>query len=297
MPVAKIASNRVVAFNVPQTAPEIVRVQVDQVPHFYDQLHQHPEIQVMWIEHGQGTLVAGDFVGRFQAGEIYVIGGGQPHVFRCDPEYYSGKSKARSTSLYFNEKYFGKELWSANELGAVRELAEVSRRGLHVPADAAAPLSLCMRKIASAPGLPRLVAFFELLHLLTVNNNIRKLSLAPGRLVENEEGRMNTILEFTFKESRRRIYLEEVARLAHLSVEAFCRYFKLHTRKTYVNFLNEVRISHACRLLIQRNLSVEQICYETGFNNVSNFNRIFKRVTGKTPLAYRAQAVGLDRRI
>jgi transcriptional regulator GlxA family with amidase domain len=134
-----------------------------------------------------------------------------------------------------------------------------------------------------------------LLQRLTVSAGNRSLSLVPGRLVENEEGRMNTILEFTFRESRRRIYLDEVARLANLSVEAFCRYFKLHTRKTYVNFLNEVRISHACRLLIQGNFTVERVCYETGFNNVSNFNRIFKRVTGKTPLAYRSQATGIQR--
>lgn len=294
---AKIASKRIVAFNVPQTANEIVRVQIDKVPHFYDQLHQHPEIQIMWIEEGEGTLVAGDFVGRFQPGEVYVIGGGLPHVFRCDPEYYRNGLYARSTSLYFNEKYFGLELWNAHDLLRVRELAETSRRGIHVPSDAAIPLTRCMQRIASSNGLPRLVAFFELLHLLTVNESVRKLSLALGRLLEDEEGRMNTILGFTFRESRRKIYLEEVAELANLSVEAFCRYFKIHTRKTYVSFLNEVRVSHACRLLIQRDLSVEQVCYETGFNNVSNFNRIFKRVTGKTPLAYRAQAVGLDRRI
>jgi AraC-like DNA-binding protein len=291
---AKIASKRIVAFNVPQTAHEIVRVQIDEVPHFYDQLHQHPEIQIMWIEQGEGTLVAGDFVGRFYPGEVYVIGGGQPHVFRCDPEYYRSGLRARSTSLYFNERYFGSELWNAHDLLRLRELAEASRRGLHVPADAATPLTQCMQKISSSSGLPRLVAFFELLHLLTVNQSVRKLSLAPGRLLENEEGRMNTILGFTFRESRRKIYLEEVAELANLSVEAFCRYFKVHTRKTYISFLNEVRVSHACRLLIQRNLSVEQVCYETGFNNVSNFNRIFKRVTGKTPLAYRAQATGVE---
>lgn len=293
---AKIASKRVVAFSVPQTAQEIVRVQVDEVPHFYDQLHQHPEIQIMGIEHGQGTLVAGDFVGRFQPGEVYVIGGGQPHVFRCDPEYYSGRRHARSISLYFNEKYFGKEFWGAHDLQAVRDLAEASRRGLQVPADAAIELSACLRKVAASQGLPRVVAFLELLHHLTVSRDLRKLSLAPGRLVQNEEGRMNKILEFTFRESRRKIYLDEVARIANLSVEAFCRYFKLHTRKTYVNFLNEVRISHACRLLIQGDLAVERVCYEAGFNNVSNFNRIFKRVTGKTPLAFRTQAVGPDRR-
>ena len=77
---AKIASKRVVAFSVPQTEHEIVRVQRDEVPYFYDQLHQHPEIQIMLIEAGEGTLIAGDYVGRFQPGEIYVIGGGQPHV-------------------------------------------------------------------------------------------------------------------------------------------------------------------------------------------------------------------------
>ncbi len=277
----------------PQTAHELVRVQVDEVPHFYDQLHQHPEIQIMLIERGRGTLVAGDYVGRFQAGDVYVIGGGQPHVFRCDPEYYRGQQRARSTSLYFNEKYFGKELWNASDLQAVRELAEASRRGLQVQGDVVTTASASIQKIASTTGLPRLMAFFELLQHLTVSGGTRSLSLVPGRLVENEEGRMNTILEFTFRESRRRIYLDEVARLANLSVEAFCRYFKLHTRKTYVNFLNEVRISHACRLLIQGDLSVEQVCYEAGFNNVSNFNRIFKRVMGKTPLAYRAQATGL----
>lgn len=100
---------------------------------------------------------------------------------------------------------------------------------------------------------------------------------------------MNSIVEFTFRESYRRIYLTEAAQVANLSVEAFCRYFKLHTRKTYINFLNEVRISRACQLLIQKDISVQQVCYRAGFANVSNFNRIFKGITGKTPLSFRQQ--------
>ncbi len=286
---AKIASKRVVAFNVPQTEHEVVRVQVDEMPYFYDQLHQHPEIQIMLIEAGEGTLIASDYVGRFQPGEIYVIGGGQPHVFRCDQAYYAEKLTARSTSLYFNEKYFGKELWSSNELNAVRDFAESSQHGFQVPVEVAATIAASIRQIAIQQGLSRLIAFFTLLQLLTTSESQRKLSLLPGRLLENEEGRMNTILEFTFRESHRRIYLDEVAQLANLSVEAFCRYFKLHTRKTYINFLNEVRISHACQLLIQRDLSVAQICYQCGFSNVSNFNRIFRRITHKSPLCFRHQ--------
>ncbi len=288
---AKIASNRVVSFNVPQTEHEIVRVQRDEVPYFYDQLHQHPEIQVMLIEAGEGTLVAGDYVGRFQPGEVYIIGGGQPHVFRSDPSYYDHSQVARSTSLYFNERYFGKELWQANELKAVRELAEVSRQGLQFVSEQTAASASLIRQIADSQGLARVAAFFQLLDLLTASRkDLLKLALQPGKLVETEEDRMNRILEFTFRESHRKIYLEEVAQLAHLSVEAFCRYFKLHTRKTYVNFLNEVRVSQACQRLIRSDMPVEQICHRSGFANVSNFNRIFKKITKKSPLAFRRQA-------
>ena len=286
---AKISSKRVVAFNVPQTEHEIVRVQRDEVPYFYDQLHQHPEIQIMLIESGEGTLIAGDYVGRFKPGEVYVIGSGQPHVFRCDQSYYKQKLGARSTSLYFNEKYFGKELWSANEMNAVREFAEASRQGIQFPPETADSLAVTVHQISSQEGLLRLISFFILLNLLTTSAGRKKLALLPGRLHENEEGRMNSILEFTFHESQRKIYLTEVAQIANLSVEAFCRYFKLHTRKTYINFLNEVRVSHACEQLIRHDLSVEQICFKAGFSNVSNFNRIFKRITHKTPLGFRRQ--------
>ncbi len=97
---------------------------------------------------------------------------------------------------------------------------------------------------------------------------------------------MNNILAFTFKESHRKIYIEEVAEVANLSEEAFCRFFKLRTRKTYTNFLNEMRVSQACKLLIANESSIQDICFQTGFSNLSNFNRIFKKVTGKTPSQY-----------
>ncbi len=288
---AKIASKRVVSFNVPQTEHELVRVQQDEVPYFYDQLHQHPEIQVMLIEQGEGTLVAGDYVGRFQAGDVYVLGGGQPHVFRCDPDYYESKRIARSTSLYFNENYFGHELWATNELAAVRELADASRQGLRLTSASTAEATALIHRISSQNGLLRIVAFFQLLSLFTASKkSFQKLSLQAGRLVKQEEDRMNRILEFTFRESRRQIYLDEVAQLANLSVEAFCRYFKVHTRKTYVNFLQEVRVSQACQRLIRTDKPIQQICQDAGFPNVSHFNRVFRKITGKKPLEFRKEA-------
>jgi len=287
--VAKIASKRIVAFNVPKTEHEVVRLQLDDESFFYDQLHQHPEIQIMLIESGEGTLIAGDYVGRFSPGDVFALGSGQPHVFRCDNAYYQKRSalRARSISLYFDASYFGQTLWDSNDLASVREFSESVKQGFQYTKGTAERAAELIRLMAKQKGLSRISTFFLLLNLLTDIQGRKKLSLLPGRLLAHEEGRMNAIVEFTFRESRRKIYLTEVAQIANLSVEAFCRYFKLHTRKTYINFLNAVRISNACQLLIHRDFSVEQVCYQSGFSNVSNFNRIFKKTTGKTPLAFR----------
>jgi AraC-like DNA-binding protein len=199
---------------------------------------------------------------------------------------------ARSTSLYFSERYFGTVLWGVNELKAVRELAETSRFGIRLIEPDNAEAARIISNIASEQGLRRVHAFFQLLTLITESKHALKLALQPGRLVQQEEERMNRILEFTFRESHRKIYLEEAAQQAHLSQEAFCRYFRLHTRKTYIGFLNEVRISQACQHLIRGESSVEDICNKVGFTNISNFNRIFKKITGKTPLKFRQQVWG-----
>ena len=287
----KITSNKVVAFNVPQTEHEVVRIQIDALPYFYDQLHQHPEIQVMLIGAGEGTLIAGDYVGRFQPDEVYVIGSGQPHVFRCDQSFYkkNGISRARSISLYFSEKYFGKELWDSNELVAFREFAAASKQGFQVYGQAGKEAIDRIMQLSRSEGLTKMVQFFSLIELLIKTGEKKTLAIQFSRLLSGEEGRMNSIVAFTFRQSHRKIYLAEVARLANLTQEAFCRYFKIHTQKTYINFLNEVRVSHACQLLIQKDISIQQVCYQTGFSNVSNFNRIFKNITKKTPLSFRQQ--------
>lgn len=243
----------------------------------------------MYIDRGEGTLIAGDYVGRFQPGDLYIIGSGLPHVFRSDQSYYKGKSTCRSISLYFDERYFGKELWGANELSAFRKFAEISQRGLQLTGPDLPEASGVTQSLITSSGFDKVLLFFSLLRIIVESKSKKMLALQSGKLLTSEETRMNSIIEFTFRESHRKIYLTEVASLASLSVEAFCRYFKLHTRKTYITFLNEVRVSNACRLLIQKNFTIQQICYQTGFTNVSNFNRIFKRFTGKSPLTFRKQ--------
>ncbi len=282
---------KVVPFNVPKTAPEAFRFQEDIRAHFYDQLHQHPELQVMLILKGEGTLVAGDYLGRFEANDLFIIGSEQPHVFRNDEVYYRkgrSKKKVHAISLYFHEQYVGEWFWNLTEMKAIRSFFKTSLRGYRVTGTTKEKLTQIILRIKTKTGLDRLSVFIELFQLLTQSRDLKSLSVtAPYGVPQPIEGkRMNDVLQFTFKESHRKIYLEEVAEIAHLSTEAFCRYFKMRTQKTYTTFLNEVRVSNACRLLMNPEMPIQDVCFQSGFTNISNFNRIFKRVTGKSPSIY-----------
>jgi len=287
---SQLMQRKVVAFNVPQTTREVVRLQEDLLPHFYDQLHQHAETQIMYILAGEGTLIAGDFVGRFSAGDLFLIGSKQAHVFRNDEAYYQSKKKlkAHALSLYFDESYAGELFWQLKELSHAKKFLNEAAQGYKILGDTREKIIRLIDALKNQKGLERLITFLEILKLLSESKEIQKLSITADvkTYSDVEEKRMNDILQFTFRESHREIFLEEVSQVANLSQEAFCRYFKSRTRKTYFNFLNEVRISNACKLLITKNKSIQQVCYEVGFNNLSNFNRVFKKITGKTPSIY-----------
>ncbi|MGC4022792.1 MAG: helix-turn-helix transcriptional regulator [Cyclobacteriaceae bacterium] len=279
---------KVVAFNVPQVKNEAFRFQLDKGNHFYDQLHQHSEMQIMLIEEGEGTLIAGDYVGRFAPNDLFIIGSGQPHVFRSDKNYFQPKTKLRSRaiSIYFNENYLGSSFWQLEEMKSIKKFVSRTTRGIQFLDKSKDHLVSLIYQLKDAKGIEKLVLFFSLLKKMPETRG-KSLAVAPSGDFKVEEGkRMNNILQFTFRESHRKIYLDEAASVANLSVEAFCRYFKMHTRKTYTTFLNEVRVSNACQMLINKDLSIQDICYRSGFSNLSNFNRIFKRMTGKKPSMY-----------
>jgi len=281
---------KVIPFSIPKTSREAFRIQTDVLPYFYDILHQHTETQIMFIEKGEGTLIAGDYVGRFSVGSLFLIGSNQPHVFRSDDIYYRPKSKLRvnAISLYFDERYAGESFWQLDELQKVYQFLLKSGVGYRIHGKTQAHLTGLIHELAQLKGINKLIRFMELLKVLSESKDLMPLSVAQANthLTVTEGKRMNDILQFTFSQSNRKIKIEEVAEVANLSAEAFCRYFKVRTRKTYTNFLNEVRISNACKMLIEKRKNIQEIGYEVGFSNLSHFNRTFKKVTGKTPREY-----------
>jgi len=279
---------KIVPFRIPGNNLEGFRVQVDDLPHLYNHLHQHPEIQITVILESHGTLIAGDYVGPFRQGDVFVIGSNQPHVFRNDESYFNGGSRALAITVFFDESGLGEKFWQLEDLKSIRQCLKSSNGGYRITGQKKKYLGEKLLAIKDASGIDRLILFIEILRVFGGRKGISPLSSPEIRrwTKSYDSERLNKVLTFTFSEYHRSITLREVASMANLTPEAFCKYFKTRTRKTYINFLNEIRINHACRMLSE-DRTVASIGYDCGFTNLSNFNRIFKKVKKLTPVQWR----------
>ncbi len=279
-------------FKIPVSAKESFLVQEDKQVYFYDALHFHPEYQLTLFLKGTGTEFVGDGIGRFQTGDLVLLGANLPHVFRCDEEYYRGFGLyAHSISAYFRHEAFGRDFFQLPEMQAVRHLLHQASRGLRWRLDEPEKLTENFQNLLHKEGFERLYTLVGLLNQLTQFASPEILSgiSYSEPQSETDSERIHRVFEFVIKHYDQPIRLEQAASLASMSETAFCRFFKLRTRKTFTEFVNEVRIGYACKLLQQQATSVSQIAYQCGFNNVAYFNRQFKHVINLSPGDYRRQ--------
>ncbi len=277
-------------FRIPKNTETSFRIQVDQEPYFYDRLHYHPEWQITLIEKGSGTLFAGDGIHRFEPGNLFIVGSNLPHLLKSDELYYQENSPGTyALSLFFDEHSFGKGFFDLPELRQVKDFLIGASRGVRFLPPDLEVLQEKIRGIEQKTDFARLLELFDILEKLSHWSNVEYLSHSSFTEAQKESdgNRLNEVFQYTLKHYPVNISLEEVANVANMSIPSFCRYFKLHTRKSYVRFLNEVRINIACRLLKESQQNISQICFEVGFQNLSNFNRQFKKVMGMTPSEYR----------
>ena len=283
---------KILPFKIPKTTAESFVVQEDHQPYFYDLLHQHPELQLTVILEGNGTLFLGDYVGEFTEDEIYVIGSNVPHVFKSDQSYYDNDSKlhCHSLSIFFDESSFGSNFFQLPEMLEVKEFIATAARGIKVTCSKRQLIKQQIISLLSLKGIDRLLGFLKIIKDLTASD-CEYIFLGmeqPTTMVNELDGkRLNQIIQFSSREYNRNISLEEIAEIANMTPTSFCRFFKQRTRKSYINFLNELRISKSLKLLMNKDISIVEICYQVGFNNLSNFNRRFKQVTGYSPSNYR----------
>jgi AraC-like DNA-binding protein len=270
----------------------IFEVLMENKPHFYPYWHYHPQYELMLIEKSSGTRYVGDNISPFQDGEITFLGANIPHLFRNHPEYFEKRSRkrAKATVLYFSDEFTGSDFFNLSEMAAIKELLQLSQRGLSIQGNSKAEVARRLIKVVKETGFNRLMEFISLLQFIATRAEYKALSsLGFSNVIDEKDlSRLNKIFDYLLKNFGNNITLSEVSQIANMSSTAFCRYFKERTNKTMITFLNEIRIGHACKLLIEnRNMTISQICYECGFNNLTNFNIQFKKLKKMSPLDFR----------
>jgi AraC-like DNA-binding protein len=283
---------KVLQFTIPVAKDNSLIVQEDLLPYFYNHLHRHFETQITWIIEGEGTIIVDNFMQPFKVGEIYIIGANQPHIMKNEAAYFLPNSTklVRALNIYFNPNGFLEPILNIPEMAAVKKFIEFSASGLQVPADKLTLIADDMLEVKNTRDGLKLAAFIKLLQEMADVKNWKVMASAPPKsTISDLEGlRMNNVYQYTMLNYSKNIKLNEIADVASMTPNAFCRYFKKHTLKTYVDFLNEIRIHEASRkILFGKFESIAAISYESGFSNAVNFNRVFKKITKKTPLQFR----------
>ncbi|WP_026966619.1 helix-turn-helix domain-containing protein [Algoriphagus terrigena] len=283
---------KIISFQIPKSHREFVRYQQDRGRHFYDRLHQHPQLQLTVILEGKGQFLSGDYVGRFQAGDVFFLGENAPHVFRSDPEYFEelGTLTSAGDTVFFDFAAFGKALGDLEELEALRKFKEFSGLCFQIFGESKRRILEIFEVFPPSVGLGRFQLAIQLLSILDQSGEdivpLNRPTLLRG-LSERDGKRMNQVMQFLLENRFRPIALEEAAERANLSKEAFCRFFKLRTRMTFTRYLLQLRISEAQKLLQETDLGISEIAFKVGFENLSYFNRSFKSVTGVNPNSWR----------
>ncbi|KIC95277.1 AraC family transcriptional regulator [Flavihumibacter solisilvae] len=253
-------------------------------PNFEVPWHQHPELELILFLEGEGSAYAGNHVGSFSSGDIYFLGSNLPHTFqKARPGMMTS-----AVVVQFLADFWGKELLQLPESRELRTLFETAKVGLKIKGELLQPLARLVKDLEHAAGFDRLLLLCQCLSLIASKKEYDQLSSHHmASLQTKQQQRMDRIFQYTIDHFSEGISLDEIASFAGMSVPAFCNYFRKRTKKTYVEFLNEVRIGKACQLLIDTTNSVAGIAYECGFNTLANFNKQFLKVSGTQPGLYR----------
>lgn len=271
-------------------------VRHDIQPNFGTIWHYHPELELHHVIKGEGVRFIGDNIGNFSSGDILLLGSNLPHTWRCKEEYFQHNSKQEVEAIVvqFLPDCLGKDFLTLPETYQLPKLLDKARKGMRFTGKAREELSKLMYQAVDATNFDRLIVLLNIFKILSETEEYQPVASAHAfyRSNESEVIRLNKIYTYALSNYRKDITLEEISSFSNLSVTSFCRYFKRMTKKTFYDFLIEIRISHACRMLIENKELTEIICFDCGFNNVSNFYRHFKKVTGITPLEYKRNYLG-----
>ena len=256
-------------------------------PHFETPWHCHNEYELALIIEGKGKRFIGNHVSDYSIGQVDFLGPNLPHWYHKDDP----GAKGGALVIHFREEFLGKEFCNIPEMQKIRHLFEKSRMGVHFYGKTQLEINRSMNEMLDLKGMERLISLLSLL-LLMADSTEYKLLSSSWFVGQNDKDndRLNIIFEYVMNNYKTEISSREIADLAMMSYSGFCRYFKNRTKKNFSCFVNEIRIGNSCKQLMEKDISVSDVCYDSGFNNMSNFNKQFKKIVKCTPYDFKRRS-------
>lgn len=280
---------------------QVFEVLIVDDDHFYPLWHYHPQYEIINIKQSVGNRYVGDSISTFSEGDILFFGPNIPHLLRNYPEYFAkgSRKKAKATVIYFSHEFMNLDFFSMTEFVPIKKLLKLSERGLHIQRNHSRKVATMLSQLTRKRGLERVLEFIKMLYYIATKVEYKILS-SPGfitKIDEFEMNRLNKIFDYILKNFSKNVSLHDISNLANMSPTSFCRYFKKITNKNFICFLNEIRVGHACKLLMENNSkSISQICFESGFNNITNFYIQFKKLKKLSPMEFHNKYIELKQR-
>ena len=264
-------------------------------PYFDSRFHYHPELELIYIKNGSGKRIVGDKLDTFISGDIFFIGAELPHEIINSEEFGKDATSGLSHAIvaYFNKDVFSKGFYSLRECSKINSLIKKSNRGIKVTGKTNIAVAKKMEALVTKKDFDRILGLIEILHLLSVSDELEYFVCEGygGNLKDNTADRLTKVFNYVSINYNEDITLQTIAGVANLTPPAFCRMFKQKTKLCFFSYLNEIRISNACKILTETGYNVSEVAFNCGYRTLSNFNKFFKKSTGLSPKAYREKAL------
>lgn len=249
--------------------------------------HFHPEFELTFIQESYGKRFIGSIIEDYRPGDLVLVGSNIPHCWISEGE--PEENSAQAIVFQFQKEFAGMNFWDLPELIGIKNILKQSFAGIIITGNTRKRIIEKMIVSLSSKGVDRFLLLIEILNQIAVSKEIVMIDQQFSDLVHFQVDtiRFQKVFSYLIENFRSEISLRTIAEIAHLTPNAFCRYFKTITHKTLIEMITEFRINHARRLLVSTDKNVSEICFESGFGNISFFNKIFKKVTGTTPLQYK----------
>jgi len=249
--------------------------------------HYHPEIEMVYVNGGTGKRQVGSNLSYYTWGTLILVGGNLPHCGFTD-KLTGNKCE---TVIQMKADFLGNQFFDIPETAIIKKLFQVAQRGIVFSGNTKTRVGGIMEKMEEQTDFDRLVSILIVLNELASSNEFRILNADGFALLSDikDNDRINLVFNHVKNNFKEEILLEQVADMASMTIPSFCRYFKKITNKTFTQFVNEYRLVHASKLLSEQPISITEVCFESGFNNFSHFNKKFKAFTGHNPSEYRKQ--------